>query len=410
MEPAADCAVTPPVDDAGELQRKWADVVKRVVAAQPSRGALLQSARAQHDDGEMLVVGFPKGSNFAIKMIGRPDSQAVVQPIVCAVFGKRVVSYVMDGGPQPGAAPAGSPTSAGTSGQPVASNPGAAAAAAGSAPAAVSSPAAAEPTASAPVAAASSTAVPAEVSAADQTRASVVASTPADASVSAATGPASVDPVPAASATHPTAERDSAASAVVPESASVSAGSAPVSKVAHHGAAPNSGAPAPAVDQTSGPTVLPERDVEADRRAWEEQVPYDDAMIAAYAEDDEELPPFAAPAASASASGPASVVPAASAVAPAPAASASRAAVRPWERTSTPASGPTAQPSSTPAPTPAAPAPAASSGSSASPAADLAHPFSHEAEGVDAPQTVEEAKAMLGTIFGAGVVFKDVEE
>lgn len=333
MEPAADCAVTPPVDDAGELQRKWADVVKRVVAAQPSRGALLQSARAQHDDGETLVVGFPKGSNFAIKMIGRPDSQAVVQPIVCAVFGKRVVSYVMDGGPQPGAAPA--------------------------------------------------------------------------------------DPVPAASAAHPAAERDPAASAVVPESASVSAGTAPASKIADRGAAPNPGAPAPAVDQTSGPTVLPERDVEADRRAWEEQVPYDDAMIAAYAEDDEELPPFAAPAAPVSASGPAPVVPAASAAASASpdpcAAPASHAAAKPWERASTPAGGPTAQSASTPVPAapslaPVASALAASSGSSASPAADLAHPFSHEAEGVDAPQTVEEAKAMLGTIFGAGVVFKDVEE
>ena len=46
----------------------------------------------------------------------------------------------------------------------------------------------------------------------------------------------------------------------------------------------------------SGPTVLPERDIEADRRAWEdEQVPYDDATIASYADEDE-LPPFDVPA------------------------------------------------------------------------------------------------------------------
>lgn len=46
----------------------------------------------------------------------------------------------------------------------------------------------------------------------------------------------------------------------------------------------------------SGPSVLAERDIEVDRKAWEdEQVPYDDAMIASYADDDE-LPPFEASA------------------------------------------------------------------------------------------------------------------
>ena len=83
--------------DPGELQRRWADVVKRVTAAQASRGALLQSSRARSDDGERLVIGFPKGSGFAIKMLGRPDSHELIAPIVEAVFGPRVVDYVMDG-------------------------------------------------------------------------------------------------------------------------------------------------------------------------------------------------------------------------------------------------------------------------------------------------------------------------
>lgn len=394
MEPSAACAATPAVDDAGELQRKWTDVVKRVVAAQPSRGALLQSSRAQRDDGETLVVGFPKGSNFAIKMIGRPDSQAVVQPIVCEVFGKRVVSYVMDGGPQPPAAPAEAPAAAAGSGEP---GSGAAAAAAGPVPAAVSSSAGAAPAATA--------------------------------------GPASTT-----SAVHPAADRNSAASAAASGSASEAAGSAVASAAADRAGASTPAAPGPAVDHTSGPTMLPERDVEADRRAWEDQVPYDDAMIAAYAGDDEELPPFdtgaapssAAPAAASSSPAPSSPAAPEASPAPAPAASApsaSRAAARPWERAVNPANAPAAAAASasapaaagaTPAgsaPAPAAPAPvgptpaaAPGSGSSASPAADSAHPFSHEAEGTDAPQTVEEAKAMLGNIFGAGVVFKDVEE
>ena len=45
----------------------------------------------------------------------------------------------------------------------------------------------------------------------------------------------------------------------------------------------------------SGPTFIPEPgDNDADRRAWEdEQVPYDDATIAAYEEED--MPPFDMP-------------------------------------------------------------------------------------------------------------------
>ena len=77
--------------DAGELQRKWGDVVKRVTAAQPSRGALLQSSRAQSDDGSALTVSFPPGSGFAITMLGRPDTQEVVLPKVCDVFVNRAL-------------------------------------------------------------------------------------------------------------------------------------------------------------------------------------------------------------------------------------------------------------------------------------------------------------------------------
>lgn len=63
--------------------------------------------------------------------------------------------------------------------------------------------------------------------------------------------------------------------------------------------APPSATPAPAApvaDHASGPTVLAERDIDADRKAWEDDMPpYDDAFIASY-DDDAEVPPFDAPA------------------------------------------------------------------------------------------------------------------
>ena len=85
------CAVTPASADDAELQRRWVETVKKIAAVQPSRGGLLQSSRAVSDDGETLVVAFPKGSNFALKMISRPDSNALVMPVICEVFGKRSV-------------------------------------------------------------------------------------------------------------------------------------------------------------------------------------------------------------------------------------------------------------------------------------------------------------------------------
>ena len=94
---AVGAAETPAVEDAGELQRKWVEVVERVKAQQPSYAALLLNARATADDGSKLTVSFPAGSTFAIKMLGRADTQSVVLPTVCAVFGRRPATRVLGG-------------------------------------------------------------------------------------------------------------------------------------------------------------------------------------------------------------------------------------------------------------------------------------------------------------------------
>lgn len=235
------CAVTPASADDAELQRRWVETVKKIAAVQPSRGGLLQSSRAVSDDGETLVVAFPKGSNFALKMISRPDSNALVMPVICEVFGKRSVEYVMDG------APAGAP----------------AAPAQSAAPAQPAAPAPARPATPAPAAA------------------------PQAAPVSAASA------VPAASmgAAAPTASRAATSAPAAPSPAPVQSQSAV--------SAPAPATPAtvaPVADHASGPTVLAERDIDADRKAWEDDMPpYDDAFIASY-DDDAEVPPFDAPA------------------------------------------------------------------------------------------------------------------
>lgn len=229
------CAVTPASADDAELQRRWVETVKKIAAVQPSRGGLLQSSRAVSDDGETLVVAFPKGSNFALKMISRPDSNALVMPVICEVFGKRSVEYVMDG------APAGAPA----------------------APAQPAAPAPTRPATPAPAAA------------------------PQAAPVSAASA------VPAASmgAAAPTASRAATSAPAAPSPAPAQSQSAV--------SAPASATPAPAApvaDHASGPTVLAERDIDADRKAWEDDMPpYDDEFIASY-DDDAEVPPFDAPA------------------------------------------------------------------------------------------------------------------
>ena len=133
-------------------------------------------------------------------------------------------------------------------------------------------------------------------------------------------------------------------------------------------------AAAPQADHTSGPTVVAERDIEADRKAWEdEQVPYDDAAIAAY-EGDADVPPMDLPA-------------------------------------DAPADAPA------PAPTtvaPAAPNPALSASAPAAPSAPAAAPgalpwATHPGAEDQIPKNEEEAKSMLGDIFGPGIVFKPGE-
>ena len=274
------CAMTPASADDAELQRRWVETVKKIAAVQPSRGGLLQSSRAVSDDGETLVVAFPKGSNFALKMISRPDSNALVMPVICEVFGKRSVEYVMD------AAPAGAP-------------------AAPAHPAAPAAPAPTRPATPAPAA------VPqaAPVSATSAAPAASMGTAAPAASRAATSAPAAPSPVPAQS--------QSAVSA------------------------PATPAPAaPVADHASGPTVLAERDIDADRKAWEDDMPpYDDAFIASY-DDDAEVPPFDVPApAPAAASAPVS--------APTEASRASASAGAP---VSAPASASTEGPAPAPAP------------------------------------------------------------
>lgn len=378
--------------DLGELQRRWADVVKRVTAAQASRGALLQSSRARSDDGERLVIGFPKGSGFAVKMLGRPDSHELIAPIVEAVFGPRVVDYVMDGE----GAQASSPSAPGSPSQgaapvraagPSASRGGADAAAAGASPASspvqggpqgASSPVAASPEgAPAPDCPAPSAGTPsARAAGAPSVRA---AGAPSGGSAEPAPGPAT----PSAPGTPRPA---GAPAAPRPTGAPAQAGPA---ESAPSPAGPGSAA---AVDQTSGPTVVPERDIDADRRAWEdEQVPYDDAMIASY--EDEEVPPFDIPGADAFAA-PAPVQPAPGG-APASATGAAPAAPVPSAGPAAPAPASAAAPSRQ---APSAGAPGAVPWAGATRASD--------AEETQVPQTEQEAKDLLNSVFGAGVVFR----
>ena len=245
----ASCATTPAVSDSGELQRRWAETVKKIAAAQPSRGGLLQSSRALGDDGETLTIGFPKGSTFALKMISRADSSQLVMPIICQVFGKRTVEYVMEG-EDCAASPASAPQ-------------------AQAAPAAVSAPAPAAQPQPAP------------------------APTPA--------------PMPAPAPVPASAPDRAASPASAPEPAA-----------------------SPAVDQASGPTMLADRDIDADRKAWEDDVPpYDDAFIASYG-DDGEVPPLDVPDADRPAPLPSTPVASAEpASAPTPSASAAPAPIAP---------------------------------------------------------------------------------
>ena len=305
---AAGAAETPAVEDAGELQRKWAEVVERVKVRQASYAGLLLNARATADDGSKLTVSFPAGSTFAIKMLGRADTQSVVLPTVCAVFGRRTVDYVLDGGGTP--AP-----------QHEEHSPSARAAASAD-PQPVSSAAPVSSSASAP----------------QQQATPVAASTPS------APKPAAPTPAPKSS----------------------DLGKAPWLRSDNPAGAPATvklpTEPAPrAPERASAPKAQPS----AQSAPWEsEQVPYDDAMVAGFAADagGDDLPPFDVPA---------------TASAPKPAATAPKeedAPAAPWE--SSPGAG---------------------------------SPFGHQGAAPSIPQTEDEAKALIRSVFGQSTIFKPVE-
>ena len=328
---AAAAAETPAVEDAGELQRKWSEVVERVKTRQASYAGLLLNARATADDGSKLTVSFPAGSTFAIKMLGRADTQSVVLPTVCAVFGRRTVDYVLDGGGTP--AP-----------QHEEHSPSARAAVSAD-PQPVSS--------AAPVS--SSANVP------QQQATPAVATTPS--------APKPVAPKPAASAL---ASKPAAAPA--PKSSDL--GKAPWLRSDNPAGAPATGKlptePAPrAPERVSAPKSQPA----SQSAPWEsEQVPYDDAMVGGFAADagGDDLPPFDVPGA-----GPAPKPVAAAPAAPAAATSAPAnddAPVAPWE--SNPGAG---------------------------------SPFGHQGAAPSIPQTEDEAKALIRSVFGQSTIFKPVE-
>lgn len=310
---AAGAAETPAVEDAGELQRKWAEVVERVKARQASYAGLLLNARATADDGSKLTVSFPAGSTFAIKMLGRADTQSVVLPTVCAVFGRRTVDYVLDGGGTP--AP-----------QHEEHSP--------SARAAVSAD---------PQPVSSAAPVSSSASATQQQAAPVTASTPL-APKPAAPKPAAPTPAPKSS----------------------DLGKAPWLRSDNPAGAPATGKlptePAPRAPERS---AAPKAQPVAQSAPWEsEQVPYDDAMVGGFAGDasGDDLPPFDVPAA---------------ASAPRPAAAAAKeedAPAAPWE--SNPGAG---------------------------------SPFGHQGAAPSIPQTEDEAKALIRSVFGQATIFKPVE-
>lgn len=319
---ATGAAETPAVEDAGELQRKWAEVVERVKDQQASYAALLLNARATTDDGSKLTVSFPAGSTFAIKMLGRADTQSVVLPTVSAVFGRRTVDYVLDGGGTP--AP-----------QHEEHSPSARAVVSAD-PQPVSSAAPASSSASAP---------------------QQQAAAPVAASIPSAPEPAAPKPAAPIPASKP-------AAAPAPKSSDL--GKAPWLRSDNPAGAPATGKlptePAPrAPERASASKAQPS----APFAPWEsEQVPYDDAMVGGFAGDasGDDLPPFDVPGA---------------ASAPKPAAAAPKeedAPAAPWE--SNPGAG---------------------------------SPFGHQGAAPSIPQTEDEAKALIRSVFGQSTIFKPVE-
>ena len=125
--------------EAGSLQRRWKEVVENLLSHAPQKGSLLLNGVATSDDGSRLVITFPKGSSFAIKMLQRTDVRSAVLPVIEQVFGKREVSYVEGDtssvaappmpaprqavAPQPAPAPQPIPTAPAASPQPIPAAP-----------------------------------------------------------------------------------------------------------------------------------------------------------------------------------------------------------------------------------------------------------------------------------------------
>ena len=76
------------------LQRKWKGVIDGLLAVSAAKGVILQNSVIVSDDGSELLVELPKGSTFAIGMLGRADVRDLIAPIVGRVFGPRSVRYV----------------------------------------------------------------------------------------------------------------------------------------------------------------------------------------------------------------------------------------------------------------------------------------------------------------------------
>ena len=401
---ASAAAPTPAVTDAGELQRKWGDVVKRVTAAQPSRGALLQSSRAQSDDGSALTVSFPPGSGFAITMLGRPDTQEVVLPQVCAVFGNRAVHYVMDGS---AAAPK---TSAPQPSAPAASVP--------EAPASAARPEATAPKGGQVAEAPEGPQVAAE-SSAPATHSSPAASASPDASEPVAKKPAAT---PAAQEPASGLSPDSAPWAPAPAEFGPAPEPAPSVSERKLDSAPSEPAQEPAPAFTK-PAQAPA----SEGPAWDDdQVPYDDAAAMAY---DDDLPPFDMPGADLDAAASPSPAPAASssatsavaasttvssaastagapqvAAAAAPSAQAAAPSSSSQPKTSSSDVAQPAAPSSAPWATPAAsPMPAAGGSSGSAPSASDSAPAMPAPSVSVGGEDADDIASVLGSVFGDGV-------
>ncbi len=422
-QPAASATLsapaTPAVSDEGELQRRWNEVCKRVKAQKASRGALLLHARAASDDGSTLVVELPAGSNFAIKMLERADSREAVTSVVGTIFGPRTIEYRMTGAAA--ATPSQSPSSAvpasaqapapaqATSAQPAS----AAASTQVTAPASTSVPS--SPMSSANSFASAQSTAPAAPEPAQPTAqvAPAATTTAAQAVALEQASPSAADPsqplgssaVPV-SASRPKPEPTSTPSAVVQSQPHKKSEDLPWSK-------PSAAVPAAPASETVAQPASTSAPVATDEPApWEDdQVPYDDAMIGAFEEDEPPLsePPLAsAPTMASGSESPMSAQPPTSTAVPVQSSVSIPAAASVQPAVPTPAAPQTATPASATvsAPKPTGPA---SSAAAQLQAMAAASPFAQADESNVIPQTEEAAKQMLTDVFGGGVVFKPAE-